>query len=112
MMLKQLLKPLASLRLTVVLLVLSMILIYAGTWAQIDTGIWQVQKKYFHSLFVWINFATFLPRPKPGEFRAPGGFPMLGGYAVGVLLLLNLIAAHTVRFKFTPKRFGIILIHF
>ena len=28
--------------LTVVLLVLAMILIYAGTWAQIDAGIWQV----------------------------------------------------------------------
>src|SRR3954464_13917584 len=103
-MLKTLLKPFASLRLTVILIVLSMILIYAGTWAQIDTGIWQVQKKYFHSLFTWITFATFLPRPKPGEASIPGGFPMLGGYALGLLLLLNLIAAHATRFKFSAKR--------
>ena len=109
--LKKLLKPLASLRLTVVLIVLAMILIYAGTWAQIDTGIWQVQKKYFHSLFTWVDFATLLPRPAAGSWRVPGGFPLPGGYLLGLLLLANLIAAHVVRFKFTWKRTGIILIH-
>jgi ABC-type transport system involved in cytochrome c biogenesis permease subunit len=88
-----------------------MILIYAGTWAQIDTGIWQVQKRYFHSLFCWIPFQTFFPRPKPGQFHIPGGFPMLGGYSLGLLLLLNLLAAHIVRFKLAWKRTGIILIH-
>jgi hypothetical protein len=108
---KKILAPLASLKLTVVLLALSMILIYAGTWAQIDNGIWQVQKNYFHTLFTWINFATFFPRPRPGEMRIPGGFPMLGGYALGLLLLANLIAAHALRFKFTPKRIGVIMIH-
>ncbi len=96
---RKLIAPLASLRLTVFLIVLSIILIYAGTWAQLDTGIWKVQKEYFHSLFVWIPFATFLPRPQPGHFRLPGGFPMLGGYSLGLLLLINLIAAHALRFK-------------
>ncbi|HEX8521609.1 MAG TPA: cytochrome c biogenesis protein CcsA [Tepidisphaeraceae bacterium] len=95
---KQLLAPLASLRLTVVLIVLSMILIYAGTWAQVDTGIWQVQKQYFHSLFCWIPFKTFFFRNTPAA-RIPGGFPMLGGYSLGLLLLLNLLAAHALRFK-------------
>jgi cytochrome c-type biogenesis protein CcsB len=88
-----------------------MILIYAGTWAQIDTGIWQVQKHYFHSLVCWIPFQTFFPRPKPGQFHIPGGFPMLGGYSLGLLLLINLLAAHFVRFKLSWKRTGIILIH-
>ncbi|MEO6434334.1 MAG: cytochrome c biogenesis protein ResB, partial [Tepidisphaeraceae bacterium] len=101
--LKQLLAPISSLRLTVVLIALSMLLIYAGTWAQIDHGIWQVQKQYFHSFFTWISFATFLPRPKPGELKVPGGFPMLGGYAIGLLLLINLISAHALRFKATWK---------
>ena len=109
--LKNLFAPLASLRLTVVLLALSMLLIYAGTWAQIDAGIWQVQKQYFHSFLTWIRFQTFLPRPKPGEMPVPGGFPMLGGYALGLLLLINLIAAHLVRFKLTWKRCGVILTH-
>src|ERR1041384_5671910 len=112
-MIKKLLTPLASLRLTVILLAMSMLLVYAGTWAQIDAGIWEVQKKYFHSWFTWINFATFLPRPQsPGDFHMPGGFPFLGGYTLGALLLTNLLAAHSVRFKFSAKRIGVILIHF
>jgi hypothetical protein len=42
-MLKQILKPVASLRLTVVLLGLAMLWRYVGTSAQIDKGIWEVQ---------------------------------------------------------------------
>ena len=90
--LRNILKPIASLRLTVVLLSLAMLLIYAGTWAQIDEGIWQVQRKFFHSIFVWIDFQLFFPRPKPGHARIPGGFPMLGGYTLGLLLIVNLLA--------------------
>ncbi len=90
---------------------MSIVLVYAGTWAQVDTGIWTVQKVYFHSLWVWIDFQTLLPRPQPGQPGIPGGFPFLGGYAIGGLMLINLLAAHTVRFKFTLKRSGIILIH-
>lgn len=111
-MLKRILTPFASLKLTVVLLAMSMVLIYAGTWAQIDSGIWQVQDKYFHSFWCWIKFQTMLPRPAPGHRAVPGGFPMLGGMTVGLLLLINLLAAHTVRFKFNKKRIGIIMIHF
>ena len=60
--LKTILRPLASLRLTVVLLALSMVLIMAGTWAQIDHDVWTVQKRYFHSFFAWVSFGLFLPR--------------------------------------------------
>ena len=110
-MLKKLLSPLASLKLTIALLAMSILLVYAGTWAQIDTGIWTVQKKYFHSLWLWIDFQTFLPRPAPGQPGIPGGFPFLGGYALGGLMLINLLSAHITRFKFTWKRTGVILIH-
>ena len=110
-MIQRLLRPLASLYLTIALIILSMVLIYAGTWAQIDMGIWAVQEKYFHSFFTWVPLQVFFPRPAPGQGGIPGGFPMLGGYAVGLLMLINLVAAHTVRFSFTAKRFGIILIH-
>ena len=115
-----LLKPLASLRLTVVLLALAMLIIFAGTWAQVDHDIWTVQQRYFHSFFSWINFALFLPRaPLPQgnaargivEVLRPLGFPMPGGYCVIALLLVNLLAAHTLRFKYTIKRAGILLIH-
>src|SRR5206468_7522632 len=99
------------LRLTVVLLALSMLLVFAGTWAQIDKGIWDVQKQYFHSFFTWISFQLFWKRPAPGQTGIPGGFPMLGGYSLIILLLINLLAAHTVRFKLSWKRSGILLIH-
>jgi ABC-type transport system involved in cytochrome c biogenesis permease subunit len=118
--LKTILRPLASLRLTVVLLALSMVLIMAGTWAQIDHDVWTVQKRYFHSFLAWVSFGLFLPRQtipdgsawKPiVEFLRPIGFPMPGGYSIIALLLLNLVAAHSVRFKLNRKRLGIILIH-
>lgn len=109
--LRRILALLASLKLTVVLLSLSMLLVYAGTWAQVDTGIWQVQKQYFHSVYTWVNLQTFLPRPQPGQPRVPGGFPMPGGYTLGGLMLVNLLAAHALRFKFTWERSGILLIH-
>ena len=115
-----LLKPLASLRVTVVLLALAMLVIFAGTWAQVDHDIWTVQQRYFHSFFSWISVGLFLPRaPLPPEnaargiveFLRPLGFPMLGGYSIIALLLVNLLAAHTLRFKYTIRRTGILLIH-
>src|SRR5260370_22692893 len=110
--LKRILAPLASLKLTVVLLALSILLVYAGTGAQMNAGIWQVQHRYFHSVFCWIDFSTLLlQKAEPGKTLFPGGIPMLGGYSLGLLLLINLLAAHITRFKFTWKRSGILLIH-
>jgi ABC-type transport system involved in cytochrome c biogenesis permease subunit len=111
----KLLKPLASLRLTVVLLSLAMVLVFAGTWAQIDQDVWSVQKRYFHSFFTWIDLQLFLPRPVPPARPIPGGFPMPGGYTIIALLLVNLISAHALRFKFhkldllIPLELGLIL---
>jgi cytochrome c biogenesis protein ResB len=41
----------------------------------------------------------------------PGGFPFPGGFVLIGALVVNLIAAHSLRFKFTRKRLGIILTH-
>lgn len=101
MMLKRLLTPLASLKLTVVLLILSIVLVYAGTWAQIDQSVWTVQSTYFYSWFTWVDFQTLLPRRAPGQFAIPGGFPMPGGYLIGTLMLINLAVAHGLRFRFS-----------
>src|SRR5689334_7117165 len=104
-MLKSILKPFASLRLTVILLALSMIVVFAGTWAQIDQGIWQVQHKYFHSFFFILDFNIFLPRSAVdfSTYSRPVAaiteflinvlsrlrIPMLGGYSLIALLLVN-----------------------
>jgi hypothetical protein len=90
-----------SLRLTVVLLVLSICLIFAATIDQVHLGVWGVQEKYFHSFFVLTQV--------PGTEIFLPIFP--GGYLLGGLLLINLVAAHTYRFHLTARKTGIWLTH-
>jgi ABC-type transport system involved in cytochrome c biogenesis permease subunit len=108
-MLKKILKPLASLRLTVPLLAASMFLVFAGTMAQVTMSNIDAQDRYFHNrhLLVWTPVSTLLNRPLAHDFSVP--FPT--GYFIGGLLLINLLAAHSVRFKLNWKRSGIILTH-
>ena len=94
-MVKSILKPLSSLRLTVVLLAMSVFLVLAGTLAQIDQGIWTVVNEYFRCFLTWIDFQLFFPR----SWKVPGGFPFPGGWLIGALLLVNVVTAHAVRFK-------------
>ena len=88
-----------SLKLTVVLIAFSILLIFAATLDQVNLGIWAVQQKYFHSLFVMWRF---------GDIPVPI-FP--GGYLIGGFLLANLIAAQVYRFKLSAKKSGIWLTH-
>ena len=44
---------LSSLKLTLVCLAAAIVLIFAGTLAQIHLGIHEAQQRYFQSLFVW-----------------------------------------------------------
>src|SRR6266446_7342337 len=78
-----LLQPLASLRLTVILFAFALVLVFCGTLAQVDNGVWTVVNKYFRSAAVWIPFQIFFPR----EFHVGGGFPFPGGWLLGGLLL-------------------------
>ncbi len=100
-MLSKLINVLTSLRLTVVLLVLALALVFLGTLAQVRLGLWVVQEQYFGSYFVWWG-------PQGSSFKIPI-FP--GGYLIGGLLLINLIAAHIKRFELSKKKFGIFLVH-
>jgi hypothetical protein len=95
------------LRLTVVLFCFAIVLVFAGTLAQIDAGIWTAVGTYFRSAYVWIPLSVFFPR----SWHVAGGFPFPGGWLIGGLLLVNLLAAHAVRFKISWKRSGILLIH-
>ncbi len=96
------LRVLASLRLTVVCLALGMLLVFLGTLAQVHWGIHQVQARYFQSLFVYWS-------PPGASWRIP---ILPGGYLLGTVLLVNLLAAHATRFQLSKKKLGIILLHF
>ena len=107
-MMSQMLKNIASVRLTVALLSLSMVLIFFGTLDQVEYGIWHTQKLYFESfLVIWKYPQTWPIYTYLGWIH----IPMLGGYAVGGLLLANLLAAFFSRFKFSVTKLGINAIH-
>jgi ABC-type transport system involved in cytochrome c biogenesis permease subunit len=112
-------KALASLQLTVVLFALSVLLVFFGTVAQMDNGIWTVVDQYFWSWGVWVPFELFhkmgtvFLSENFSKDAAPwsGSFPFPAGKLLGGLMLVNLLAAHALRFRFTLKRSGVLILH-
>jgi hypothetical protein len=101
MFLDRLTKVFTSLKLTVVCLTLAMLLVFFGTLAQVDLGLYKAQNEFFRSFLIYWG-------PKGADWKIPV-FP--GGYLIGGLLLINLIAAHYSRFGFRKDKFGIIITH-
>jgi len=100
-MLQRFLKPLASLRLTITCLLLAFVLVLVGTLAQVHHGLYEVQSRYFRSWLVfWTSKTSGTPIPI---------FP--GGWLIGAVLVLNLIASLFTRFKFTPQKTGLWIAH-
>ena len=100
-MLKNCLNFLTSLRLTVVLLGLALILVFVGTLSEVQLGLYQAQAQIFRSFFVYWS-------PAGSHLKIPV-FP--GGWFIGMALLINLLAAHVKRFQISKKKIGILLIH-
>jgi hypothetical protein len=86
-----------SLKLTVVLLVLGMILVFVATIDQVNLGIWGIQHKWFRSFVVMQDVRGIMVPIFPG------------GYLIGGLYFINLFAAHIYRFKFGWRKSGILL---
>jgi hypothetical protein len=99
--LKRLLDGISSLRLTLFCLSAALVLVFAGTLAQVRLGLYFVQEQYFQSWFIWWS-------PASQTFRIPI-FP--GGHLIGGALLVNLIAAHVRRFRWSWRKLGIQLTH-
>jgi len=97
----QILSGLASLKLTVICLGISMVLILLATLAQVNLGIYEAQDRYFSTWFVW------------GEIGDNGlKLPYIpGGYLVGGMLILNLLCAHWKRFSLKWNKIGLLMIH-
>jgi ResB-like family len=104
---RRILQIAASLKTTVVLLLIAMGLVFFGTLAQVGNGVWTVVDNYFRSFFVWVPFQIFF---HPTD-KVMGGFPYPGGWTIGFLLLANLLTAHFLRFKLSWTKIGIWLIH-
>lgn len=100
-MFERVFKFFSSLRLTVVCLALAVVLVFLGTLAQVNEGLYLAQSRWFRSFFIWWE-------PAGAGFKVPV-FP--AGYLIGGVLLLNLIAAHLKRFKLTWKKAGINITH-
>jgi hypothetical protein len=98
----QLIRFFTSLRLTVVCLAFGIVLVFLGTLAQVDLGLYKAQNDYFRSFLVFWG-------PRTANWRIP---ILPGGYLVGGVLLINLIASHIMRFKLTRSKIGIWLTHF
>ena len=93
---KRWIRWIGDIRLTIFLLFKLFFLILFATFSQVDLGIFEANRKYFTSWFVWM-----------------GSMPIyLGGYAIGGLLLLNLMASHATKFRFSKSYLGIFFIHF
>ncbi len=90
-----------SLRLTVVLLAFAIVLVFIGTLAQVDEGLYNAQARYFRQ---WLIFGLDV-----FGHRIPLLLP--GGYLIGTMLLLNLVAAHIYRFQLSVKKIGIQIVH-
>ncbi|MHB8523986.1 MAG: cytochrome c biogenesis protein ResB [Limisphaerales bacterium] len=99
-MVKRIVDFFTSLKLTVVCLCLAVLLVFIGTLAQVDEGLYSAQSRFFRSLLIYWS-------PRAG-WKIPV-FP--GGYLLGGVLLANLIAAHIRRFSLSRKKIGILLVH-
>jgi hypothetical protein len=101
MIIKKFVNFFTSIRLTAVLLAFAIILVFVGTLAQADEGLYGAQAHYFKS---WLVLSLHL-------FGKKIPFLLPGGYLIGTLLLVNLVATHIYRFELSAKKMGIQLAH-
>lgn len=100
-MIKKLFNFFSSLKLTVACLVLGCVLVFWGTLAQVHLGLFKAQNEFFRSFFIcW--------QPANSQLQIPI-FP--GGYLLGTVLLINLLAAHLRFYQPGKRKIGILLIH-
>jgi hypothetical protein len=101
MLIKKIVQFFSSLKLTVTLLAFAIVLVFVGTIAQADEGLYIAQSHYFRQ---WLVAGAHL-------FGRHIPIILPGGYLIGTLLLVNLVTAHIYRFQLTPKKIGIQLAH-
>ncbi len=89
-------KFLASIKITVVCLILLFILTLWGTIAQVEAGLYEAQQRFFYSWY----------------FLVLGYLPFPGARLVLWVLFINLTANTIKRFVYKMSQIGILIIHF
>lgn len=89
-------RPLASLKLTVIALLLMALLVIGGTVYQAGHGMYAAQTRVFSSWLIWIF----------------GLLPVPGLLLLAALLFLNLVAAAFFRLRYRWRQSGLLLIHY
>ena len=104
------LDALASAKVTAVLIVLAIVIVLLGTLAQVYMDIWEVVNDYFRAWIAWIDFKvlfppSFFPWATHVDWDSASNktFPFPGGALIGLALVINLTAAHVVRFKMQAR---------
>ncbi len=92
----------SSFELAISCMALGTVLVFIGTIAQVQLGIHGATELYFYSFFLFWEI--------PGIGVSIPYFP--GGYTIGFLLLANLVTALFVRFRYSWKKTGVLLVHF
>ncbi len=87
-----------SLKITVVMFLAATFLLFIGTLAQDEKNLPEVKAEYFNSWIAKVPFSDFFPVTVFGESSLSGWFPFPGGATIGLVLLINLIAAKMTRF--------------
>jgi hypothetical protein len=98
-MTKKLWEGLGSYGLACVLLGFLFVLTFLGTIEQTEYGLYEVQKKYFESLYLvhWVGGVVPLPLP--------------GVYLVLIVLFVNLVVGGLIRIRKSSATLGVIVIH-
>ncbi|MDA9934227.1 cytochrome c biogenesis protein CcsA [Rubripirellula sp.] len=93
-----------SLKFTVVLFALSLVTVLVGTLAQDEMNMFEVKQRYFTCWFTQLYFDDFFPQAfYPHDSPVRGSIPYPGGALIGVLLMINLVAAKSTRFRVSGK---------
>jgi ABC-type transport system involved in cytochrome c biogenesis permease subunit len=98
-----LLRAAGSLKITVVMFLAATFLLFVGTLAQDEKNLPDVKAEYFNCWLAKVPFSDFLPVTVFGKTSLPGWFPFPGGATIGLVLLVNLVAAKITRFHVAAR---------
>jgi ABC-type transport system involved in cytochrome c biogenesis permease subunit len=97
------LRSLGSLKITVIMFLAAEFLLLVGTLAQDEKNLPDVKAEYFNSWVARVPLADFFPVTIFGPSTLSGWFPFPGGATIGLVLLVNLIAAKATRFHVAAR---------